>query len=173
VSAREDHILEAAGLRVRFFWRADRYAHEIALQARGRWIVALTSVEGSPQDHWPASPPFQSLHVEHREGQPVALLVGMAGASHWSAGAQLDPRLPCVTFDVAARVRAREAVPLGSSYLCSNPEQDRCPLAIEVVGEPSGAVIERAGPLVKVALDVPPDPAPRTIRWVYRVRINR
>lgn len=171
-----DHILEAAGLRVRFFRRGDRYAHEIWLADGGRWLPALSSVEGSPQDDWPASPPFQSLNVEGREGRPVALLVGMAGTSHWSASAQIDPLVPCVYFDVAARVRALNAGPLGSTYRVGPETSDAradCLLAIELSSGLGPAHVEQDGPLVRVAVAAAADSAARTIRWGYRLRPSR
>ncbi|MBI3836572.1 MAG: hypothetical protein HY288_01385 [Planctomycetia bacterium] len=78
-------LLEGGGLGVRFAFRDDRYAHEISLTDGSRWIPILMSVEGSPLDDWPASPPLQSLHLDSRPGnRQLALLVGMAGHSHWS-----------------------------------------------------------------------------------------
>lgn len=72
-------------MRVRFAWRGDRYAHEVSWFDGRDWTDVLSSVEGSPLDAWPASPPLQSLHFESRPGnRELALLVGMAGKSHWS-----------------------------------------------------------------------------------------
>jgi hypothetical protein len=174
VNPSHDHILEAAGLRVRFFRHADRYAHEIWLCDNGRWRPALASIEGTPEEDWPASPPFQSLDVEQREGRPLALLVGMAGASHWSASVQIDPLEPCLHFDVAARVRGLRTGPLGSAYRAapdwSDADPDGCPLAIELSSGPAPALVEREGPVVRIAVAASTDPAPRTIRWAYRLR---
>jgi hypothetical protein len=109
-------------LRVEFFQQGDRYAHRLsAILAEGddsrRVIPLAESVEGTPDDPWPPSPPLQSLSMEE---MPVAgraaLLVGMAGRSHWSASIELElidknpPR-----FDLACRFTT---VPdrLGSTY---------------------------------------------------------
>lgn len=172
VKTTDDHILEAAGLRVRFFRSGDRYAHEVYVLEGGRWLSALVSVEGSPEEDWPASPPFQSLEIERRGGQAVALLVGMAGTSHWSASAQIDPLVPCIHFDVAARVRSANAGPLGSAYRAA-PEWAAaqggpCPLEIEPADGPPAA--RREGPVTRIAAAASTDSAPRTIRWAYRVR---
>jgi hypothetical protein len=174
VNTSRHQILEAAGLRVRFVWRLDRYAHEIWIAEGGVWLRALVSVEGSPQEAWPASPPFQSLHVEQRQGQEVALLVGMAGTSHWSASAQLDPRGPAVTFDVAARVRSPDRGPLGSAYRTapewSASRGDHCPLEIELLSELHPTQLERGAGLVNLSVARASDSHPRTVRWAYRLR---
>jgi hypothetical protein len=171
VKATGQQVLESGGLRVRFFWRDDRYAHEIAVQEDGRWRVALVSVEGSPLEDWPASGPFQSLHVERRDDSAVALLVGMAGKSHWSASCQIDPAAPRVTFDVACRVRTAEAGFLGSTYRACDDAHARA--TIEPVGELGPASVERAGAIVRLAVAPSPDCEARTIRWGYRVSVDR
>jgi hypothetical protein len=171
VNATGEQLLESGGLRVRFFRRDDRYAHEIAVQADGRWRVALASVEGSALEDWPASGPFQSLHVERRDDSAVALLVGMAGKSHWSASCQIDAVERCVTFDVACRVRTAEAGFLGSTYRASGDAG--AGVTVEAVGELGPAVVERAGAIVRLAVAPGVDCEARTIRWGYRVRADR
>ncbi|MEX0679390.1 MAG: hypothetical protein WD063_20100 [Pirellulales bacterium] len=178
MNTNRDQRLEAAPLGVRFLWRGDRYAHEIWLLDGARWMRALESVEGSPDDDWPASPPFQSLSVERSgEGRPLALLVGMAGKSHWSASAEIDPVVPCVRFDVACRVRDLRAGPLGSAYRRvldgSHGDSDRFPLEIEAAQQVGPAQLAREGLVLKIAAVPPlPDAAPRTIRWGYCLRLG-
>ncbi len=109
-------------LRVEFFKQGDRYAHRLSAvlveEDGSRRVIPLAeSVEGTADEPWPPSPPLQSLSMEE---MPVAgraaLLVGMAGRSHWSASIELDligkdpPR-----FDLACRFTT---VPerLGSTY---------------------------------------------------------
>jgi len=171
VNTNRDQLLEAAGLRVRFFWRDDRYAHEIWLLDGADWVRALESVEGTPVDDWPASPPFQSVVVVDRrdDGRPVALLVGMAGKSHWSASAEIDPQVPCVSFDVACRVRGSRCGPLGSAYLSDANCFQGDALEIEPANQLGPARLERDGTVVKIAVSASPDAAPRTIRWGYRL----
>jgi hypothetical protein len=112
-----DHVLKAGPLRVRFFWQKVRYAHQVLLERDASWVEVLGSVEGSPRDAWPASPPLQSLHPEVRSGgEQLALLVGMAGKSHWSSSVQLAPSGRHVQFDIACRVPAGQIGPLGSQY---------------------------------------------------------
>lgn len=100
--------LEAAGsggalLRVEFLWRGDRYGHVIsAADDAGELQPLLESLEGTPADDWPPSPPLQSLHRETLpEGRAALLLVGAAGRSHWSASVEV--RNAGLSFDIACR----------------------------------------------------------------------
>lgn len=161
-----DHLLEAAGLRVRFFRQSDRFAHDVWVLDGAQWICALQSVEGSPEDDWPPSPPFQSLNVERRDDRFVALLVGMAGKSHWSASAAIDPLLPCVHFDVACRVSAACDPRLTSAYRTARGRL----LEIEPAGELGPAHVESGGEIVRVSVPLSPHAAARTLRWGYRLR---
>jgi hypothetical protein len=117
VSTHREPRLEGGGLGVRFVFREDRYAHEVWFDDGSAWACILQSVEGSPSEAWPASPPWQSLHLESRsDGRQLALLVGMAGKNHWSASIELDPAKAQVHFDIACRVRGAERGPLASRY---------------------------------------------------------
>ncbi|HEX5446093.1 MAG TPA: hypothetical protein VFW87_19860 [Pirellulales bacterium] len=167
MNTKGEALLEAGGIRVRFAWLGDRYAHEILLREPFGWRAVLASVEGSPEDDWPASPPFQSLEIEPRGGQPVALLVGMAGKSHWSASVSIVPDSPCVHFDVAVRVRASEVGPLGSAYRAMDVSQAQ----LELPNECAGISIVREPGNVRVSVAAPHAAAARTIRWAYRVRL--
>jgi hypothetical protein len=83
-----------------------------------RWRAVLHSIEGDTDVDWPDSPPLQELHVEQRGGGDVALLVGRAGRSHWSASigvAASEDGRPSLTFDVACRASSRPVL-LGSAY---------------------------------------------------------
>src|SRR5947208_27348 len=102
-----DFVLALGRLRVRFFSAADRYAHVIELTSDGRAWPLLESVEGSADDAWPVSPALQSCNIEKLPGdRGVALLVGMAGRSHWSLAAEVvtSAEGARLTFDVACRV---------------------------------------------------------------------
>jgi hypothetical protein len=111
-TARPDAVLEADGVRVAFVRQRDRYAHRVDVfdATAGGWRTELESVEGTADDVWPAGPPLQHLHVEQRTEGPVALLVGMAGRTHWSAAVEvvrgaLDGA-KVIRFDIAARLPA-------------------------------------------------------------------
>lgn len=110
-------VLEAAGLRAVFVRRGDRFAHRIEVrdEQSQAWGAALESREGTDEEPWPPSPPFQQLHVEHRKEGDVVLLVGMAGRSHWSAAVDVSPDGRALRFDVAVRVQSSDES-LGSGY---------------------------------------------------------
>lgn len=92
-------------LRVEFFRSADRVAHRVLF----RGVPIAESIEGTPDEDWPASPPFQEVHFERvqlktrREPGDIGFLVGMAGRSHWSAS--VEPRGPAsIAWEVACRL---------------------------------------------------------------------
>jgi hypothetical protein len=128
VSALPAATIEADGFRVTFFRAGDRYAHRIEVfdAGQGSWQPVLESVEGAADEAWPASPPLQHLHMEKRAEGPVALLVGMAGRTHWSAAVEVGGEPDgqrVIRFDVAARVHGAGNAPsgdvrpwLGSTY---------------------------------------------------------
>jgi hypothetical protein len=179
--------LEGGGLSVRFHRREDRFAHEVWLVDRGAWVQVLASCEGLPLDDWPASPPLQSLTVERRAGErQLALLVGMAGHSHWSASVELEPAAACLTFDVACRVRDRG--PLRSCYRTLLPLTElqdrratfasgdaRAPTLELELCEPIGpARLELAGDLTRIqAMPHSTIVAAQTIRWGYKISLRR
>jgi hypothetical protein len=108
--------IEGTGLRVVFRRLRDRFAHRVELVEGSHSTPILESLEGEPDDPWPPSPPLQELHFEDRPaGQRLALLVGRAGASHWSLSVEWDPLSARFSFDVACRVRSAPEQ-LGSRY---------------------------------------------------------
>jgi len=117
-------------LRVRFTWMGDRYGHAIELMEGYETRTLLKSVEGTERDEWPPSPPMQEVNVSRiasdSENRRVAMLVGAAGASHWSMCVAVcdQSSLPResdgfteteLVFDVACRA---QRIPrwLGSTY---------------------------------------------------------
>jgi len=117
-------------LRVDFDRAHDRWRHRVLLVVpQGSPIVGpvllLESIEGNSEEDWPASPPLQFVSIETRPKKPpVALLMGMAGSSHWSASIEQQPAEKSFTFDVACRVKGQPQQ-LGSRY--------RLPLRVESV----------------------------------------
>lgn len=85
--------------------RGDRWGYTLSLIASGgRRCVLVASVEGTPEQAWPPSPPLQALDRQTlADGRAVALLVGMAGRSHWSASVELDAARGAIRFDLACR----------------------------------------------------------------------
>lgn len=117
-------------LRVEFVWREDRFRQVISVVgADGVVALLLESVEGPKADGFPASPPLQSLSIETlADGRRAALLVGMAGRSHWSASIEPLADAAGLVFDIACRVG--EARPrLASEYAIAVASSDGAQLA--------------------------------------------
>jgi hypothetical protein len=185
-------ILEALtpagdGLRASFFWRVDRYAHRLERIEGGAAVSLLESIEGSDLDRWPPSPPLQQLTVEQLpDGRSVALLVGMAGASHWSLTVEREPNAAALVFDVACRVK-EESGALGSAYrslvrqelegnaaLLHRPGGQGQPAKVETLALPAGAEtdvrieVDGRGVTIRPAIAAGPN---ATRRWKYRISV--
>ncbi len=78
-------LLTNGPLRLRFEKQGDRYAHVIEVLDANGWTPIAQSVEGTPDQTWPTSPPWQELTQEqHATSQQIIFTVGKAGTSHWS-----------------------------------------------------------------------------------------
>jgi hypothetical protein len=166
----ESVVLETAGLQVAFFRHHDRYAHRVALLTAAGPVVLLESLEGTDADRWPTSPPLQELHVEDRpRGGKVALLVGMAGASHWSLSCELDPAARRVTFEAACRIR-EASERLGSGYRLGpgiKRVADTLQTARGGCALGTDARIEENRDLLRFLPDAADESLPRTVTWSY------
>jgi hypothetical protein len=69
---------------------ADRWGHRWSSVSAGVEHPFLTSVEGTPDQNWPPSPPLQEISQHTLEPGDAALGVGMAGQSHWSASYSVE-----------------------------------------------------------------------------------
>jgi hypothetical protein len=175
---RDDVVLSAGErLQVRFAWRGDRWAHTIEARDNGRAIWRLESQQTGDDPNWPPSPALQSLQLTAVPGRGnVALLLGMAGSSHWSASVEADSVGEQITFDIACRISTKPAN-LGSNYslqmledgktartdgprieLITSPESDAAQLSVET-GEQKI--------VVRVATEQLS--TPQTVRWRYFV----
>jgi len=174
------HGADAGGRRlaVEFFWTGDRYAHRVfvetgtdatpALAQPTRTVVA-ESLEGDGEIAWPPSPPLTQCSVEtDNAGRPIALLVGMAGVSHWSLTCRAVEKegTPAMEFDVACRAKAPPTF-LGSTYATPNNA-----VAIDFTsGEDTH--ISRADHRLRVTPNAMASAAefaqPRTLCWRYYV----
>lgn len=162
-------------LQLRFARRGDRWEHAIDFRAAGQLVWQLRSDEGTADDAWPPSPPFQSLEMHTQpDGRKFALLVGMAGASHWSASVETDPAGERFVFDVACRIKF-DPTWLGSSYVISDvvgKENFRCAIETTAFGETpdnSRLSIETVGPRTVVCITDLSGSLPRTVRWKYAI----
>ncbi len=174
---------DGRGLRVVFQRQADRWTHRIEIIDGAQSCCLLTSVEGTSEQPWPPSPPLQQLSIEERApGNRVALLLGMAGRSHWSASVECDPASLSLLFDMACRVPQppqrlgrcyRTEVPLAESSL----EQARFTTAGAAVtlqlppsaNPPSVALALPENRIEVVFQDLTVARVPSTLRWTYRV----
>jgi hypothetical protein len=170
--------LEGGGLSVVFTRRGDRFGHAVycmscAAPGDGPTNTQpyLESIEGTPDDDWPASPPLKELHFESRpDGRRLALLVGMAGKSHWSASVELDPSAGRLTFDVACRLRG-PAKRLGSMYHLASTDAPN-PATIVAERESARLSIVAESRLIVEPISVLAT-CPQTVRWRYVVGTRR
>jgi hypothetical protein len=108
-------ILEAAGLRISFHTCEDRIAHTVGLLIDGRIVPLLASLEGTADDDWPPSPPLTNVEVVQQGHRQQAMLLGMAGRSHWSATVIANESARRMEFEMACRLK-EPPQHLGSSY---------------------------------------------------------
>jgi hypothetical protein len=144
--------IEATGssgtsLRLEFIWLGDRYGQRISLiDAKGAAQQLLESIEGTPHDAWPPSPPLQSLTIETRpNGQHAALLLGMAGRCHWSASIETAEGKAALIFDIACR-HGENPGHLGSLYRRLSPLVNIRLSALEC----RDATVSEAGDIVEI-----------------------
>jgi hypothetical protein len=190
VERTKQHILDAVdqqgrGLRVTFLWHRDRFAHTIAACDGDRLVPLLASTEGAEQDDWPPSPALQQLSIEDRGGgNCVALLVGMAGTSHWSVSAETQPDARRIEFDVACRIRQTPpqlvsayrtivAPPslLESASMMLEVSGERCRLQCELAGDHPVATLESRPDGVAIVPAREKGTLPTTVRWKYSVTL--
>jgi hypothetical protein len=175
---------DGRGLRVTFLWDEDRYGHEIAYLDGGSATVCLAVEAGREQDPWPTSPALQQLSFQDLEpGRRGALLVGMAGQSHWSQSVEADAATTSLAFDVACRV-PRQPPWLGSSYRTlhghwSSPVPEgriatgaRVELKIEPAAQSPRSRVEIVRGRLVVAPDLLGLSFPSTVRWKYRINVR-
>jgi hypothetical protein len=125
----------------------------------------LRTLEGQPEDTWPPGPPLQSLHLEAGlNGNQTAMLVGMAGTSHWSMTVEADRRKDRLLFDVACRIRELPRW-LGSTYSHA-AEPSISKRQIELLPD---SPLELSSESDRVVLRIIPQSfeLPATVRWQY------
>lgn len=111
--------------RLEFSKTLDRFAHQIVQVEDQSESVILESVEGSAEQIWPSSPPLQDISIEPINGENAALLVGMAGTSHWSMSVtnSISPEGDIGwEFDVACRLKQNPSW-MGNTYSVFEADQ--------------------------------------------------
>ncbi len=182
----ETRLPDGQALRVRFERVGDRYGHELELVRRQETQSLLASFEAGDNPAWPASPPLQQISMEtNARGQVVAMLLGMAGKSHWSLSVEVQDA--ALVFDVACRA-AGGTGQLGSQYRAAQP------IPRVAAPEPEGAMdqglpigdgrihlqalplpdfplaridVDRSQHLLRIVPATAPDRS--TVRWRYRI----
>jgi hypothetical protein len=150
-------------------------------------VLLFESQEGNSEEDWPASPPLQFVSIETRPKKlPVALLMGMAGGSHWSASIEQHPAEHSLRFDIACRAGSHPDK-LGSRYRFGprvenlNFDEGASVIRFQVASLAFQFQAEQGPdtPLAQLALDdrevrvhfgEPMSDKRQTYRWVYRLR---
>ncbi len=151
---------DGLGIRVEYTRTGDRFRHEICVVEGNLRQLAALSVEGTPEQHWPPSPPVQEVH---QQGD-VLFLTGMAGASYWSASVSFESP-GTLLFDVACRTKLLPDW-LGSRYAIEHASADL------LRWEPADAIIEITGETNSKTIALRPidtRQARGTVRWSYRI----
>ena len=171
-------------LRLNLSWDRDRFSQQIFVVTNGQAELILQSVDRDDQEAWPPSPPLQQLLVEDRASGPVALMVGMAGTSHWSASIEQRVGSNGFRFDVACRISS-QPLRLGSSYRASQWAGSVANQHL-VLGSGKANVListQDNGPAAAARLEIVDAKTiwvgstratapPSTIRWMYDVTIE-
>jgi hypothetical protein len=159
--------LETPSLQILFERCGDRFRHGIRMREAPVAESSVWSCEGGLEDDWPRSPPMQSLHLElGPNGKQRAMLVGMAGRSHWSMSVEADAANDRFLFDLACRVREIPP-PLRSCYEWQRQAGNGGP---PILFEPVPP-LEMIQTPDRIVLQVVPQniSLPATIRWQYTV----
>lgn len=185
----ETQVIEAigsddTGLRATMTWVDDRFVQHIDWVAGAQSFRLMESVEGTADDPWPPSPALQQLSVENRsQKRQVALMVGMAGQSHWSVSIENEPEERKLTFDVACRI-AEMSTQLGTQYRTSSAitllGEDHglevavagrsCQVILESTGRGESDVIKHKKGIIRIIATETLSEFPDTIRWKYSLR---
>lgn len=117
-------------VRMQFNRDGDRWAHQICLSTGASEEPLMRSLEGTPDQVWPPSPPLQDVDRHELPAGDAILCVGMAGSSHWSASFSVEAsgkasvkagENGCIKSDIACLAKKSTADrALGSSYRLSS-----------------------------------------------------
>jgi len=159
--------------------------HEIGIDCGGNLVPLMVSIEGTPLDAWPVSPPMQQMVQDtiHEGLSPVLLGVGSSGNGHWSCAIESHDNA-WLKFDIACK-NSKRSTTLGSSYqlisdLEWNVEMNRLDLKIPDAYASSGfSGLSLKASIGKIVHDpeqkrvaIAPSSSPdeiRTHRWCYSI----
>lgn len=154
------------GLAVEFFRAGDRYRHVIHSTFSGGREEVCESVEGGPEQAWPASPPLQQIDcLELGPDHKALLLVGMAGGSHWSATVEAGDSgvAAWICFDIACRATGRPES-IGSRYDLRAAFPAFARLEVD-----EGRLEIEEGRIAVIRPAFCDGPFPCTLRWRYHI----
>lgn len=174
--------LQAGDLKVAFFKLCDRFSHRVLVKHDENWSVMLESIEGSDQESWPASPPFQQIVGEPigKDGRMVLLGVGLSGTGHWSVSVDENDS-GAIVFDVACRVSGDfgflgSTWKLGKDWHLADAAEDRLLLrspngqkSLELVNLHGKLFYEQAALLIG-SKPTGRDTYPKPHRWAVRLQ---
>ncbi len=147
------------GVRVEFQKNGDRFGHTISGVRDGEATLLLKSIEGTPNEIAPSSPPFAELH---QQGETI-FLSGATTLGHWSMSVEVvDGRL---LFDVACRLKS-EANWLGNTYRVVGEDRLLEP------GDATVATLQQDTLLI-MPLPSTDDRFPATIQWRYSIATRK
>ena len=111
------------GLRLEYYWQADRFAHRFLRVRHGEAGECWgESAESPNSEYWPLSPPVQQISLEDINGQPTVMGVGATGSGHWSFSVQaagLLEEFQGFVFDIALKP-SKPVESCGSRYKAAN-----------------------------------------------------
>lgn len=180
-------ILSGGGLQVRFQFVGDRFVHSIAAvnqegNGEEQLVPLAASLEGTPEEEWPASPAIQEINQLPGENQ-TAMLMGQTVQGYWSVAVELDAAANQAVFDVACRVKSSPTLSSGYRTVVAPSESAGGPVqlavgsvVVEIELQATGDVSAQDQQLAvnsdgfRLVPGVLPSEYPDTVRWRYAVR---
>ena len=174
----------AEALRLQFDKSKDRWGHRWQLvDADGQTSDVLTSVEGGPEDIFPASGALQEINLHELPAGPAVLGVGMAGKGHWSASYSVEKHedQPAIKCDLACLLKQLQTDGqwLGSTYAISDGvevkiEGQRARFSVNsnsfaFIADPAYASFETAEGQVQIVPGKLSDSKTVATRWLFSV----
>lgn len=102
----DSYVVASATLRLIFERAADRWRHIVDVFANDDWLTVLTSVEGTPSETLPPSPPFQELRLEQLDDITHEFQLFGRGAGHvYSAAVRVDGVAASIDCDLCVKPR--------------------------------------------------------------------
>jgi hypothetical protein len=112
--------VENTFVRLEFHKVEDRWAHSLLAIGPTRTKTLLRSVEGTPDDNYPSSPPLHDINQHSLANGEAMLGVGTASSGHWSIAYSAEERddRSIIRADLACLLKKPDCANkwLGSTY---------------------------------------------------------